>query len=331
MLLGERGIGRGTVVSARSISSVGDPDDARDEREPEGIHMHYRVSRSSVPLFRTRASTKGRIARNTLRLLFVLGAWGLSSAVAQAQMLREEELEQQGVANQPVTGNWNVTLGAGVAGRPDYPGASGYRAEPIPLVLISYRDLFFLGPLGLGMNAINWNGFRAGPVLGYEGGRNQSDDSRLDGLGDIQPSATAGLFAGYHDGPFAISATARQAIIHTSNGLDGLVWLDYRAAIVSHSLSLAIGPDVEFADSQYDRTWFGVTPGQSALSGLPVFTPGGGVRDVGLHAVLTYHYSEHILVVTFATVRELIGDVSDSPIVESKTQGLAGMGVAYHF
>ncbi len=181
------------------------------------------------------------------------------------------------------------------------------------------------------MNAINWNGFRAGPVVGFEGGRDQSDDSRLNGLGDIQPSATAGIFAAYRFGPFEALATARQAIIHTSNGFTGLALVNYRARLIPQKLDFSAGPDLEFADSQYDRTWFGVTAGQSAQSGLPVFTPGAGVKDVGLHTSLTYYYSDHLLLRGFASVKELTGDIANSPIVQSKTQALVGIGAAYHF
>jgi outer membrane scaffolding protein for murein synthesis (MipA/OmpV family) len=140
--------------------------------------------------------------------IFVVGAWSLTPAAVRAQELQEGVLEQQGLAEQPPTGDWNITLGAGFAVRPTYPGASAYHARPIPLVSITYRNLFFLGPGGLGVNAVNWSGFHAGPVLGFEGGRNQGDDPHLNGLGDIQPSVTAGLFAAYRFGPFEVLGTA---------------------------------------------------------------------------------------------------------------------------
>jgi outer membrane protein len=272
-----------------------------------------------------------KLARIVSLLIIVLAAWSLTPETIRAQTLQEEELEQKGLAEQPATGNWNLTLGAGLGVRPTYPGASAYRVQPIPLGSITYRDLLFLSPLGLGMNAINWNGFRAGPVIGFQGGRNQSDNPRLNRLGDIQPSATFGIFAAYRFSSFEVSGTARQAINHKSNGLTGLVHMDYRATMIPHTLDFIAGPELEFADSQFNRTWFGVTPVQSAQSGLPVFTPGACVKDVGLHAILTYHYSEHILLRTFANVKELTGDIASSPIVQRKTQTLVGTGVAYHF
>jgi MipA family protein len=263
--------------------------------------------------------------------LLILGVSWLSAGAARAQALEQEELEQQGLSEPRAKGDWNVTLGAGVAAAPIYPGAAAYRAEPVPLVSITYRDLFFLGPLGLGANVINWNGFRAGPVLGFEGGRDQDSDSHLAGLGDIQPSLTAGLFAAYRFGPFEVAGIARQAVIHTGNGLTGLVRFDYRLPVTPPRMFLIVGPDLGFADAVYDRTWFGVTPEQSAQAGLPVFTPGGGLTDVGLHASLTYFYTEHVLLRAFGRVEELVGDIAASPIVRDKTQELIGVGAAYHF
>ena len=86
----------------------------------------------------------------------------------------------------------------------------------------------FVGPFGIGVAAVRWKGFRAGPVLGFERGRAESDDPRLVGLGDIATSVTAGIFASYTEGPLEVSATARQAVTHASNGLAGRLRLGVR-------------------------------------------------------------------------------------------------------
>lgn len=269
---------------------------------------------------------------------------GLAGAVlatcwspAAAQELNEQELEQKGLAEGRGAGDWNVTLGLGVAAEPAYPGARAERAAPIPLAFISYRNLIFLGPFGLGVNLIHWtsadgrSGFRAGPVIGYRGGRDEDVDAHLAGLGNIEPSVTAGAFAAWRRGPFELAGTVRQAITRTSNGLFGLVQLDYRTALIPRQLDFLIGPDLEFANAEFDRTWFGVSPGQSAQSGLPVFTPGAGLVDAGLQASLTYHYSPHVLVRAFTDLKVLTGDDANSPIVQRKFQAVAGLGLAYHF
>jgi len=259
---------------------------------------------------------------------------GLLAAVParaqQEQGLVEQQLEQSGLA-QPVSGDWDITLGAGIGAVPAFPGAQAYRAAPIPLLSVTYRDWLSLGPAGLGATLVDWHGLRAGPVIGFVGDRKQDQDPHLSGLGDIRPSVTAGAFATYRFGSFEASATAREAVTHSANGLLGVARLDYRMSLVPEMLELQAGPELGFADARHDRTWFGVTASQSVSSGLPVFTPGAGVTDVGLHAALTCHYSPHILFRALADLRELTGDDAGSPIVQSKMQGLIGVGAAYHF
>lgn len=269
-----------------------------------------------------------RLLRLTWRFLPL---WALlAPALGHAQQFLEgQALEQQGL-NGPSQA-WNVTLGAGLASVPRYPGASSQRIQLAPLISIVYDHRFFAGPLGIGMAAIRWNGFSAGPVLGFERGRSDSDAPRLAGLGDISPSATAGAFAAYDFGPVAISATARQAISHTGNGLSGLVQLNFRHAFPLARTYLAVGPDLEFGDAEFERTWFGISPPQSSLSGLPVYAPRGGINTIGLHSGLTYRASKHVLWRLFGTVRHLTGDAAQSPVVERRTQFLFGGGVAYHF
>ncbi len=250
--------------------------------------------------------------------------------VASAQSLNDEALAQKSVA-EPTTEDWDFTLGLDVAATPVYPGAKRYHAQPIPLPFVRYKDLVTLGPEGLSINAIDWHGFRAGPVLGIGQGRKSSDDDHLRNLSDIQTSLTGGAFAAYRFGPFEISGTARQSITQSSNGLLGVARFSYRQSIIPEVLDFSVGPHVEFADAQYNRTWFGVSAAESANSGLQTYTPGAGIKDAGLDATMAYHYSPHIILSAFGNASELTGDAANSPIVERKTQLTIGLGVAYHF
>ena len=262
--------------------------------------------------------------------VMVSSAWSIFPGVSAAQTLDQDELKQPGLAPPP-KGDWNATLGLGIGTEPKYLGAKDYRVSPIPLVSVEYRDVLFLGPQGLGVNALRWGGLRAGAAIGFGYGRPESRDPHLNGLGDIQPSLEGGGFISYKAGRLKFVASVRQAMTHTENGLTGRLNVEYMQPLIRKSLVLAIGPELDLVDGQYARTWFGVTPGQSAGSGLPVYTPHGGVRDVGLNASLTYHYTEHVFLRPFIDLRQLVGEVSDSPIVQRKAQTLIGLGAAYHF
>lgn len=258
-------------------------------------------------------------------------AAALFSTTAHGQALEDLALEQQGLNQRPAAGTWNVALGAGLADRPDYPGSSHYQVRPVPLVSISYGDRLAVGPFGLGFAALDWNGLRAGPVLGIEAGRRESVDSHLNGLGDISTSVTGGAFVSYRVGVFDIYATARQAINDSGSGLSGLVQFNFRQALVPRKLEFIAGPDMEFGNREHEQTWFGVTAAQSLQSGLPVYTPGGGVNTVGIHAALTYRASEHVSWRAFTNLKDLTGQAADSPIVERRIEYVFGLGAAYHF
>jgi outer membrane scaffolding protein for murein synthesis (MipA/OmpV family) len=250
---------------------------------------------------------------------------------AHAQTIEEEALEQRGFGQESEPGKWNVNLGAGLGEAPNYLGASAYHARLIPFALVNYGNLLFLGPMGLGINVINQNGLRAGPILGFVPGRNPSDDPHLTGLGDIAPSAAIGIFATYRSGAFRISGTVREAVTHTNNGLQGLVQFDMLVPTGDRKWLFSFGPELEFANATYDQTWFGVSAQQSAQSGLPTYSLGAGVRDIGLHANLSYLYSTHVILRAFVNDKELLGDAASSPIVQSKNQLILGVGAAYHF
>jgi outer membrane protein len=270
-----------------------------------------------------------------VRLVILVCSFCLRPVQPAAQPWDGDELGQPNAAA-PVTGfavkgDWDVTIGIGAAMAPKFTGADKYTLRPTPLGSITYRDRIFLGPDGFGVNAIDRQGLRAGPVIGYEGGRKQSDDSHLQGLGNIQPSITAGLFASYDMGQFQIRGTIRQSAIHAANGLRATIGASYRQPLPIENLTLTVGPEVGLGDGSYMRTFFGVSSDQSARSGLPIFRAQSGLEEAGIAAALTYRYSEHILLRSFLGIHQLLGDAARSPIVQSATEGVIGLGVAYHF
>jgi MipA family protein len=290
---------------------------------------------------------KGSGGRRKAGAALVLSTLLLGSRFAAAQTLNEQEIEQGRSAGLSPTG-WDATLGAGLAVRPVYEGADTHRLGLAPMGMVSYdRGAYFAGPAGIGLGLNPLPNLRIGPVLGFIGGRKQDADAELNGLGDIPPSLTAGVFAVYRMGPFRLDGTVRQSIIHQANGLYGNLKLDWVKPMPQRRLLLDLGPAVDFANGSYNRTFFGVSPQQSEQSGyvvppaglyppapqtgLPPYTPSGGIKDVAFNAVLDYQLSQRWLLRGFAGVERLVGADGNSPIVQNKTQDFVGVGVEYHF
>ena len=239
----------------------------------------------------------------------------------------------QSSSQQTETGpsNWEVSIGGGAAGGPVYPGAARYRTEPIFLGSLAYRGLAFLGPAGLGSSEIFAPGLHYGPIVDFAGGRNDTSDKQLRGLGNISPTLAMGVIGLWRFQGFELIGIVRQAVFHTNYGLVGRVQFDRRMVLVPGKLTLLGGPEADFGDGRYERTWFGISEHQAAVSGLPGYKPIGGVADAGLFLNLDYRYSEHILVRTFGEVRWFMGSAARSPIVQNNTQAIFGVGVAYSF
>jgi outer membrane scaffolding protein for murein synthesis (MipA/OmpV family) len=254
----------------------------------------------------------------------------LSWAQAQAA---PDLFDRSGLRDTASRSAWDVTVGVGAVGEPRYPGSKRYLLHPFPYIAIRYGDLLWIGVEGIRINVIRLGGFRAGPLLRYEDGRQQTDDTLLQNLPNIPPSIDAGAFAIYKLGSFEFLALAQQAVLHRRNGLTGAVRMTYREqfSLFGKSAYVESGPEIEFANREYETTWFGITSFESTRSGLREFSPSAGLLDVGLRSSLTIQESKHILVRGVVNFKELTGNAGDSPLTTSKSQWLVGAGVGYRF
>jgi outer membrane protein len=77
-----------------------------------------------------------------------------------------------------------------------------------------------------------------------------------------------------------------------------------------------------------------VTPAQSLTSGLPVYSPKGGVRSVGLGAQARQQWTPRWATNLYVEYDRLLGDAAKSPILTrngSVDQVTVGVGVSYTF
>jgi outer membrane protein len=267
-------------------------------------------------------------------LAAILFAAGFASAYprpAWPQSLPPQTMEQMGPVQETGPSNWEVSIGGGAAGEPVFPGAARYRTEPIFLGSLAYRGLAFMGPAGLGSSEVFSPGFHYGPILDFSGGRNETSDKHLQGFGNISPTLAAGVIGLWRFEGFELIGIVRQSVFHANYGLVGRAQFDRRIVLMPGKLTLVGGPEADFGDGRYERTWFGISQKQAAASGLPAYDAIGGVADAGLVLNLDYRYSEHILVRTFGEFRWFFGSAARSPIVQNNTQAIFGVGVAYNF
>lgn len=119
--------------------------------------------------------------------------------------------------------DWDISVGIVSVSLPAYLGDNANRSRIAPQFSVNYKDRFFSSILGgLGYNVIKLNGWRAGPIAKYHGGRREDgnenffiDDNETNdllGLGDIKSTVEVGGFAEYTNAILKASLEIRQGI-----------------------------------------------------------------------------------------------------------------------
>lgn len=221
-----------------------------------------------------------------------------------------------------------VEIGAGGSARPAYEGAKGYEYNPTGFFTLHYLWLPGIGDV---KKERADEGFSIGPSFRYVYKRDSNDHPELRGLGNIDAAFELGGRIAYQSSIFRPWLAVRYGLgghsgFVVETGLD----LRFRPSAVTE---FAIGPRASFATSEYMRTYFGVTPAESARSGLSTYNPGGGIKGAGLEVSGRYELTQQWALVGLAYYERLIAGAATSPVVKvgDENQITAKLGLSYKF
>lgn len=236
-------------------------------------------------------------------------------------------------AGQPRTAGeprkWRVVLGAGLVDAPKYPGSNRNRLGVVPLIQAHYGS-FFAGIGGVGFNAYRDSNWRFAVSLAPSRGRKESDDDHLRGLGDIDSTVKGRVLGSYRREHFVTRAEITTDIAGRGQGTVARADL-FGVLRPAQRLFLFAGPGFSWANKQYTQSYFGVTPTQSANSGLPQFEAGSGINSIRLSLGTFYRFDRHWFAVGTLSTSRLQGDASNSPITQTRTQNQFLAAAAYLF
>ena len=210
---------------------------------------------------------------------------------------------------------WQVTVGAGVAQVPEYPGSDQGQTRALPLLSVRYGR-FFLGSVpeagslaGLGAYLYRGESWRIGAIVSGElmDPRQEADDPHLRGVGDINATARAGMFASYAIGWLTLRGSVASDVADNQQGTLATFDAEARYRPVKR-LVLSAGPGVTWANSQHAETFFGIDAQQAASSGLAQYTPKSGVDLVRFSVGASYELTRHWNLGTRLTAARLQGD-----------------------
>lgn len=288
--------------------------------------------------------------------LFVVTTLAAAPAFAQdtADPRQTGEAAPPAVAEAAEEGKARLSIGVGVAYFPDYEGSNEHTWSPIPamqgtiggmsVTLLANRLSLDLIPNATGPG---WD-FQLGPVAVLNLNRaklSAIEDSRVKALGKVDTALEVGGYVGIgRTGVITSDYDKLSVTLSYRHDVTGVhkagVWtpaINYMTPLSTKTL-VGLFATAEIVEDEYARTYYGVTPAGSVASGLPVFTPKGGQKNIafgGMFTVaLTGDLTKGLAFVTGFNYSKLLGDIAASPLVSiagSRHQWTGGAGLALTF
>lgn len=244
---------------------------------------------------------------------------------------------------------WEFEIGAGVGYESKYEGSDEMEVMFLPVLGVTWNDRVYLTTEdGLGAVLYDDYDFAVEVSLNYEWGRDESDSSDLNGLGDVDGAPTLNLGLEYEVGPVTPFVELTRHLggtdsLEVSFGVETMIPLSVLMGESAGSSgeesddegedgpAFLAGISTTWSDDKYMESYFGINSRQSARSGLSRFNADSGFKSVGAELGFVYPVFESWEVRTMVEYSRLIGDAADSPISKDNNVLFGGLAVSYKF
>lgn len=245
------------------------------------------------------------------------------------------------MAQEPAIVNSKGNLVLGIASIPEFIGSDDQQAVPLIISNFGFGEIngVFEGT-GARFDLYTHPIFEFGSVINLALPRDDLSSEAVTAVGDIGFAIEMGAYLGFAmpftslpEGELSGYVSVRNSLIGPADGTQLLGVLEYFFAPLRF-LRIGVNTSFTVATSDYMQEYFGVNEAQSARSGLPVFRPEGGLRDVTftLYSVLSLSPSWGFFGIVQSS--RLLDDAARSPIVTqegSRDQLSTGVGLFLNF
>jgi len=229
-------------------------------------------------------------------------------------------------------------LGPGLRWRPAYDGSASQRMELVPVVRYLGQPWFARSTQGVlegGVRKEFAPGLHAGAQLAYESGRRTSESDFLSShnVSGIRRAASVGLHLEWDHkfGPVPITLLVR-ARQHTDSDRGAQADLRLSAGVYRGGpVAAGVFAQATWANAKSAGSFYGITPPQSAATGLPAFGAGSGWLFSSVGLLWSIDLGRDWIAVGSMEARRLQGDAAQSPLAERASNYYVSAGIAYHF
>ncbi|HEX4987052.1 MAG TPA: MipA/OmpV family protein [Burkholderiales bacterium] len=232
-------------------------------------------------------------------------------------------------------------IGAGVGATPAWSGSKQYVGGIVPGGRYQFRNserfVEWYGPMG-DVNLLESSRWQLGPALGLRFGRSHVEDEVVTRLPEVDSTVEGGLMASWTytraDGipwRLRLGVTVMADLGHTYEGLNTSTFATFWLPL-SRRVFVGLGGGFSLASADYNRRFYGVDTAGAAASGLPAFTPGGGLRQWYAWPAIVFRLQGPWYAGVGVFYQRIAGDPADSPIITQRgdrNQVTGGIGVGY--
>jgi MipA family protein len=215
--------------------------------------------------------------------------------------------------------DFNYSIGAGAGFVPEFPGANTYTFSALPVIDLNYkRSLFLSTQRGIGGEFQAFDHVTMGARVLYDFGRDNED--YLENMNDLPGSIDGGIFIQLKYAPWVLNLDAQTALNSAGHkGSYGGVSLGYEYQY-NKDWQFLPRAGISFADDNYMRAYFGVTPQEAAATGFSVYEPGGGFKDADFAFSTTYTGFESWRIFGTLAAGMLGNEAAESDVVQIRMQ-----------
>jgi outer membrane protein len=234
------------------------------------------------------------------------------------------------------SGDWYLKVGVAGFTAPKFDGDDSYKLAFSPIISlgkIGDEQRFSSRNDNISIGLMDTGAFRAGLAGRLVLPRDDSDSGDLTGLHEVPLGVEVGGFAEFYPTDWMrVRAEVRRGF-NAHEGVVGNINVDAFADITPE-VRVSGGPRLSFGTSKYFEAYYGVSPAESAASGLSPYSPGSGVGAVGVGAAIDWKTTDRLTTSVFGEYSRLTGPAADSSLVQergSSNQYMFGVSATYRF
>ncbi len=231
-----------------------------------------------------------------------------------------------------------VSLGAGFALRPRYPGSAGLKLGPILFFDVEIKRKYFINVTdGIGLYFYRrekgrdfWSPYfelKLSLAPGFES-RSAREFPGLDPVGKtalIKLSGTVGY------GALALDVSTNTDALDQGHGGSFVTFAFQGKLRAFGETLLSLGPEARWGGGDYMDAFYGVDHRESLRTGLPAFHPGSGFERVGGKLQVAYPLAPHWTLFSLLRYEALIGRARRSPVTRDTNRVTFVFALGYRF